>query len=175
MIDNLNIKSISKTKVKLEWEWMDLDDEINIYLQKYDVDKLEKLGTELQIAEIAYGEKTYEIKKMGLYKIVVYQVINGREIENSKKETNYIYIGEKNVLEYTFENSDDMNCYCINISRLDRNIRKECVYLSSVLDGIKIPFTCDLHQGSKFYVAECGDLQIEVKPPLNIEVDIRRI
>lgn len=175
MIKNLQIESINKTEIKFQWEWVDSDDEINIYLQKYGEKNKEKLGTQLQMGEIAYAEKTYEVKKMGLYKIIVFEVIRGKESEKPIGETDYFYVGNKNILEYNFEDANDMDCYCINIQRLDRPIQKEFVYLTSVLDQIKIPFTYDLHQGQKFYISNYGDLNIELKYPYNIEVELRRI
>ena len=68
-----------------------------------------------------------------------------------------------------------MSCSCINIKRLDRPISKDLAYLESISDGIKIPFTADLRAGQQFYIANYGDLKIEIKYPYSLEVEKRRV
>lgn len=179
MITNQQIKLIGDSEankgIKLEWEWTGTDGELNVYLQKFQEDKLEKLGTILQVGGLAYAEKIYKMEKRGLYRIVVFPVVKGKEQKESKIETDYICIGGKNTLEYSFEDADDMSCRCINIKRLDRPIQKDLVYLCSISDKIKIPFTDNLSQGQKFYIANGSDLNLEIKYPYSLEVEKRRV
>lgn len=175
MITNQKIELINGNEIKFEWEWTGSDGCLNVYIQKFQDDKLEKLGSILQTGGLAYGSKLYKMEKRGLYKIVVFPVTKGVEDKEAKIDTDYICIGGKNVLEYSFEDADDMSCSCINIKRLDRPISKDLAYLESISDGTKIPFTTDLVAGQKFYIVNYGDLKIEIKYPYSLEVEKRRI
>lgn len=176
MIQNEQIRLINENEneIKLEWEWTDSDGEINVYLQKFQDDKLERLGTIVQIGGLAYADKVYKMKNKGLYRIVIFPVIKGVEDESQKKETDYICLGGKNNLEYYFEDAEDLNCRCLVIKRVDRAIPKNLAYLVSSSDNTKIPLTADLTSGQIFYISSYADFNLELKYPYSEEVEKRR-
>lgn len=174
MITNQKIELIDKNKIKFEWEWTNFDGFLNIYIQKFQDQNLEKLESIFPKGRML-DDRMYEREKKGLYRIVAIPVYNGIEDKVSKIETDYICIGGKNILEYSFKEAEDMSCFCIKIQRLDMPIKKELVYLESRMDGTKIPFTADLKAGQEFYIANCGDLEIKVKYPYSLELEVEEI
>ncbi|MGM9530724.1 hypothetical protein [Intestinibacter sp.] len=174
MINNQKITLCEKNKIRFEWKWNCNKGEMNVYLENLRNNDLEYLDKIVKRQDIQ-NKCDYQVYMRGIYRIVAFPVVNGVEDKAFSFNTNYIYIGTKNILEYCFGEESEFNCKYIYIKRLDSIILKEIAYIYSAKDDIKIPFTSDLKQGEKYYVADFEGVKIQLEEPYNLGVDIRLV
>lgn len=174
MINNEKITLYGKNKIRFEWKWNCNKGEINVYLEKLRDNDLEYLDKIVKRQDNE-NKRDYQVDMRGIYRIVAFPVLNGVEDKDFSFNTNYVYIGTKNTLEYCFGEESEFNCKYIYIKRLDFIILKEIAYIYSSKDDIKIPFTSDLKQGEKYYIADFEGVKIELEAPYNLGVDIRLV